>query len=56
MKCVTCGEPLKNSDYYCSFGCGQKDLGKGIRELMEYYPYAEVADENCKALIHTNYE
>lgn len=54
MKCLTCGEPLKNSDYYCSFGCGQKDLGESIREFMDDYPYAAVAAENCEPLLNNH--
>ena len=51
-KCRTCGKELNNTDYFCSFGCASRGLTEDIEEFKKEfdYPYAEVADENCKHL------
>jgi len=52
LKCRTCGKPLVSTDYFCSFGCAAKGLTVDIEEFKKEfdYPYAEVAEENCKHL------
>ncbi len=53
LKCYTCAKPiLGETDYFCSFGCAAKGLTKDIDKFRKEfdYPYAEVAEDNCKNL------
>ena len=56
--CRTCEKELTNSDYFCSFGCATIGLTRDIEKFQKEfdYPYAEVAEDNCKHLNQQQYE
>lgn len=35
LKCIICGEPLENTDFYCSFACAIEGIRGDANKLME---------------------